>query len=140
MRLQYDEETLAASEKLRSIMAWRIELSLAENIPQEIVGLQAMAIRAYRSKDPAVLGRIPPSVPVLVIHGKRDRMVRYDESLPFETMIPNVRRVDLSDGPAEAQQGAYGHFFFDYFSTDYWAAKIGDFLDNENGAAGRASL
>lgn len=89
-------------------MSERNEVSLQTTRPQEMIALQAGAIGQYRSRDD--LGRIPESVPVMIIHGKLDRMVHYKESEPLEKGIAHAKRVDLSDGVKEAQDGQYGHF------------------------------
>jgi alpha-beta hydrolase superfamily lysophospholipase len=105
---QYDVASLEKDERLNKIMQDRIEVSLQTTRPQEMIALQAGAIGQYRSRDD--LGRIPDSVPVLIIHGKLDRMVHYKESEPLEKGITHAKRVDLSDGVKQAQEGQYGHF------------------------------
>lgn len=108
---QYDVASLEKNDRLKKIMQDRIEVSLQTTRPQEMIALQAGAIGQYRSRDD--LGRIPESVPVLIIHGKLDRMVHYSESEPLDKGIAHAKRVDLSDGVKEAQEGQYGHFVSD---------------------------
>lgn len=130
MSYQYDPTSLEASSDLKAIMDHRIKVSMTTRRPQDIIGLQAMAMRGYKSKDD--LHRIPESVPVLVIHGKKDRMVHYAESEPIMANIRHAKRVDLTDGSKEAQEETYGHFWFDYFGTSFWVKKINAFLDQSS--------
>lgn len=109
LRYQYDEETLAADQAARERMLFRINVSLTTPRPQQIIALQAMAIAQCRLTEED-LAKVPSSVPVLIIHGKRDRMVHYPESDKMAQWVKHSKRVDLSDGPKAAQGGSYGHF------------------------------
>ena len=109
LKYQYDEETLATEQWAKERILFRIAISLITPRPQQIIALQAMSISQCRLAE-SDLRRTPSSVPVLIIHGKRDRMVHYQESDKMDQWIKHSKRVDLTDGPKAAQRGEYGHF------------------------------
>ncbi|PWN29659.1 alpha/beta-hydrolase [Jaminaea rosea] len=139
LKYQYDADSLAASQALRERLLLRISVSSVTRRPQQIVGVQAMAISQVRLTE-SDLSKIPASVPVLVIHGKKDRMVHYAESEKHAGWIKHAKRVDLSDGSKEAKEGHYGHFWYDYFGADYWARKINGWLDEKDQKRGPDQL
>ncbi|CAO1619707.1 unnamed protein product [Parajaminaea phylloscopi] len=128
LRYQYDERTLADEQWAKERLLLRTHVSLHTSRPQSIIALQFMAISQCRLTEQD-LGKVPSSVPVLIIHGQKDRMVHYAESDKMDKWIKHAKRVDLSDGPQGARDGWYGHFWYDYFGADYWAKKIERFLD-----------
>lgn len=109
LHFQYDDASLANNHELEERKRLRIQVSNSTRRPRQTIGMQVIATSQLRltEKD---LGRIPSSVPVMIIHGKRDRMVHYPESDKMEQWIKHSKRVDLSDGPPEAQRGEYAHF------------------------------
>lgn len=109
MKYQYDEDSLTNQQHIRERLLLRVSVSAVTRRPQQIVGLQAMAISQLRLTEKE-LSKIPATVPVLVIHGKKDRMVHYAESEKHAGWIKHAKRVDLSDGSKEAKEGHYGHF------------------------------
>lgn len=55
-----------------------LSLSIWNRRPAPIIGAQLLAISAKDTRPD--LHRIPSTLPVLIIHGNRDRMVAYSES------------------------------------------------------------
>lgn len=110
LRLQYDEESLSnTASPLIPIMNDRIKVSLNTARPQAIIAQQFMAINSLTLSQED-LARIPKSVPVLVIHGKRDRMVHPYMGDKLLDWIEHSSLVDLGDGPRGAKDHQYGHF------------------------------
>lgn len=129
LRYQYDEWSLAdPSNPLNTVLKRRIEVSLNTNRPQSIIAQQFMAISSLELTE-GDLQRIPASVPALIIHGEKDRMVHPYMGQRLQQWIKHARVIDLSDGPQGAPNHQYGHFWFDYYGTDYWVRKIDSFLD-----------
>lgn len=108
LRYQYDETTLSTEQWAKERILFRICVSLNTYRPQPIIALQIMAIGQCRLTEED-LAKVPSSVPVLIIHGKQDRMVHYAESDKIASWIKHSKRVDLSDGPKGAHEGHYGH-------------------------------
>lgn len=119
---QYDEGWLSQKEN-KSTFEERVKVSLSTRRPQSIIGSQMLAIQGRDTREE--LHKIPESIPVLIIHGKLDRMVKYSESESFTKSIKNAKRIDMH--PYTDQ---YGHFWFDYFGKEFWAKKIEEYLQN----------
>ena len=129
MKYQYHPEVLSPGTEMHNKFSRRVEVSLNTRRPAQIIGAQFMAIRGQRLADR--LNRVPPSVPVLVIHGHRDRMVKYDES---DLILQGIKHAMRFVPP---QGSEFGHFWYDYFSIDMWSDAISRFLDD--GPAGQAA-
>ncbi|CAO1616125.1 unnamed protein product [Sympodiomycopsis kandeliae] len=135
LRLQYDEHSLSdRSSPLQPILKNRIEVSLKTNRPQSIIAQQFLAISSLTLSQED-LSKIPASVPTLIIHGQRDRMVHPYMGARLQEWIKHAHLVDLSDGPEGAKDHQYGHFWFDYYGADYWAGKVDRFLDGNERSA-----
>lgn len=122
MAYQFDVEwpKVAANKE---IFDRRVRESLTTRRPQSIIATQSAAIAQRDTR--ADLPRIPSSLPVLVIHGRLDRMVAYSESEYLLKGIKSAKRINMA--PHDEQ---YGHFWFDYFGADWWAKSIENFLRN----------
>lgn len=121
MEYQYDPKFLSSNDAL---FQSRIQTALDSRRPQSIILLQSGAIAPVNVGG--VLERVPASLPVLIIHGKLDRMVAVSESDLIQKGIKHAKRI-----PTPSDQ--YGHFWHDYFSPKFWAESIDKFL-NERGA------
>lgn len=122
MAYQFDVEWLKVPAN-KEIFDRRVRESLTTRRPQSIIASQGAAIAQRDTRSE--LGSIPASLPVLVIHGRLDRMVAYSESDYLVKGIKSAKRIDMS--PHDEQ---YGHFWFDYFGADWWAKSIENFLRN----------
>lgn len=69
---------------------------------------------------------VPASLPVLVIHGDIDRSVYYTES---KYILKGIKHAQLLTFKG------IGHAWYDYYTTEYWAGLLNDFLDGEKVAA-----
>lgn len=127
MEFQYDHAWLA-QEANRKVLQERVAVSVGTRRPQRIIGAQAAAIaqRDVRGELP----RIPVSLPVLVIHGTKDRMVAYSESDHIVQGIKHAKRLDMTPHTSD-----FGHFWFDYFGASWWAQQIDSFLQRGHLAA-----
>ncbi|GAA6024445.1 hypothetical protein JCM10207_005766 [Rhodosporidiobolus poonsookiae] len=72
------------------------------------------------------LQAIPPTLPVLVLHGTLDRSVYYSESKYILRGIPHAQLLTF-DG--------IGHMWYDYFDLPYWTNLLNRFLANEEVAS-----
>ncbi|CEH14577.1 Soluble epoxide hydrolase [Ceraceosorus bombacis] len=121
MALQYFPEWITSSQDHASLLAHRVKVSLDTRRPQEIIGLQIGAIGAVDTRPD--LYRIPQTLPTLVIHGKRDRMVAYSES---EHILKGIKHATRLDTPNDQ----IGHFWFDFLTTNFWVDSINAHLDS----------
>lgn len=122
MKVQYHDDVLGPGKPLQAKFEKRLELVRGTNRPAWVIGLQFMAIQGADLRGQ--LKRVPESVPVMVVHGKRDRMVLESEGEKILECIKHAKR--LQDEPSRE----YGHFWYEYFELDYWTKSIGNFLDN----------
>lgn len=120
MRVQYDEDTLSRSSGMQAKFRARLESVRSTNRPAWVIGLQFMAIQSADLRKQ--LHRIPRTVDVLVIHGKRDRMVLWNESQYILDAIKHATRLHT---PTDE----FGHFWYDYFDMHFWVNSINNFLD-----------
>ena len=96
---------LVQGNVLQSKFQERVQQSLQSHRPPLIIGYQAMAIAMYDARER--LMRVPHGLPVLVLHGKNDRMVDYAASREIFEYLPQARRfLPHVDDPE-----AYGHFW-----------------------------
>lgn len=121
MRVQYHDDVLGPTGSLQHKFEQRLELVRNTSRPAWVIGLQFMAISSGDLREQ--LHRIPKSLPVMVIHGEKDRMVLYKESDVICEKIKHAKR--LSDTPS----GEFGHFWYEYFDLEYWVKSIANFLD-----------
>lgn len=121
MRVQYHDAVLGPGKPLQHKFEQRLALVRKTNRPQWVIGLQFLAIQSQDLRTQ--LGRIPESLPVMVIHGKRDRMVLWEESEKIMEGVKHAKR--LKDTPSEE----FGHFWYEYFELEYWVRSINNFLD-----------
>ncbi|PWY96889.1 alpha/beta-hydrolase [Testicularia cyperi] len=121
MKMQYHPEVLGQGKPLQSKLEGRIKTALATSRPASIIAQQFFAIQGGDLRGQ--LSNIPSSLPVMVIHGKRDRMVLYPESDHILTGIPHAQRL------ANTPDDQFGHFWYDYFSIPFWNSAITQFLD-----------
>ncbi len=135
MRLQYHEDALSStSSPIYAKFEKRLEVAKSTNRPAWIIGLQFMAIQSGDLRQQ--LHRIPQSVQVMVIHGKRDRMVLWKESEVTMEKIGHAKRLSTPSGE-------FGHFWYDYFDIQFWVQSIAAFLDEGkvgSADAGKAKL
>lgn len=122
MKVQYHDDVLGPNGALQSKFEQRLELVRSTNRPAHTIALQFLAIQAADLRPQ--LKNIPQSVPVMVIHGHKDRMVKYDESDYILKGIPHAKR--LADTPSTE----FGHFWYEYFPLSYWRDSIANFLDH----------
>lgn len=128
LRYQYDEASLASSGTLAARLQARIDASEGTRRPQAVILQQAGAIAQYDARE--ALRRVPRGLPVLIVHGRCDRMVDYGEARELEACLPQAQRCVPRDGEA------YGHMWFDYYELrGAWVGPLVAFLD-----AGRARL
>lgn len=74
---------------------------------------------------------VPLALPVLLIHGHRDRMVAYDESILVQQGLPQAVRYFPRPESAPSGTAAFSHFWYDFFDIDRdWAVPIAHFLDH----------
>ncbi|GAC98357.1 mitochondrial protein [Pseudozyma hubeiensis SY62] len=122
MRLQYHPSALDSNPTLQRKFQSRLREVRQTSRPAWIIGLQFMAIQQADLRKQ--LHRIPCTVPVLVIHGKRDRMVLWNESEHILTGIQHASRLTTPDEE-------FAHFWYDYFDIDFWSTSIVNFLDDQ---------
>lgn len=123
MEYQYDPDFLAKNDAL---FQQRVQAALDTRRPQSMIMLQSSAIASVNVSDR--LSRVPSSLPVLIIHGKLDRMVAYAESDIIQGGIKHATRM-------QTPSDQYGHFWHDYFGADFWANSIDKFLNARDGQA-----
>ncbi|UZJ55222.1 hypothetical protein CBS101457_004542 [Exobasidium rhododendri] len=121
MEYQYDPEWIHASSKNQQLLESRVEKSVNSRRPQKIIAMQGASIAQVDTRPD--LPRIPASLPVLIIHGRLDRMVAYSES---EHIVKNIAHAKRFDPGTNGDR--YGHFWFDYFETSWWADRINTYL------------
>lgn len=102
LELQYFPEWIQASQDNRNLIKERVKDSMATRRPQEIIGLQIGAIMAHDVRPD--LHKVPKSLPVLIIHGTRDRMVYYQES---ELIVEGIKHATRLQTPTDQ----IGHFW-----------------------------
>ena len=121
MKVQYHDEVLGEGKQMETKFRQRLETVRGTKRPAHTIALQFLAIQAADVREN--LHRIPASLPVLVIHGAKDRMVLYNESDHILKGIKHAKR--LSTPSPE-----FGHFWYDYFDIDFWSNAITSFLDS----------
>ncbi|WFD00914.1 hypothetical protein MYAM1_003670 [Malassezia yamatoensis] len=122
LEFQYDKSVVGKGGILDAKMQRRIEESLHSRRPQIVITQQAGAISQYDSRE--ALKSLPKHLPVLLIQGKRDRMVNYEESQTIQECIPGAQRYI----PPQGEE--YGHMWFDYYDLHRsWVVPICEFLD-----------
>lgn len=122
MSYQYDENWMKEKGN-KPTFEERVKVSLTTRRPQSIIGSQMLAIQGRDTREE--LHKISESLPVLIIHGKLDRMVKYSESDSFTKSIKSAKRLDM-----QPNNDQFGHFWFDYFGKEFWANKIENYLQN----------
>lgn len=128
MEYQYDPKWLAASPENKQLFESRVSGSVNSRRPQKMIALQGAAIAQVDTRQD--LPNVPASLKVLVIHGKLDRMVAYAES---EHIVKNIKHARRFDAGERGDQ--FGHFWFDYYGTDWWASEIEKYLSQDQGQA-----
>ncbi|GAA93440.1 uncharacterized protein L969DRAFT_581954 [Mixia osmundae IAM 14324] len=93
--------------------------------PAAVIMTQAAAIASWDIRE--AIRHIPPSLPVLVIHGEADIAVFYSER---KDVLAGIAHAESFKTPSTR----YGHNFFDYFDVAFWASGIGEFLDRPGSA------
>ncbi|KAN0063893.1 hypothetical protein ACQY0O_003499 [Thecaphora frezii] len=132
MKLQYHPEVLQPGSALHRQLEHRIHVSLSTRQPAEIITYQFFAIQGCDTRPD--LHRIPETLPVLVIHGHRDRVVSYSESDYIVKGIKHARRFVPEQG------SEFAHFWYDYFGIDVWTDAIDRFLDGPSPSSASAKL
>jgi fermentation-respiration switch protein FrsA (DUF1100 family) len=127
MEYQYDPKWLAANEDHKKLFEYRVDRSTNSRRPQKMIALQAASIAQVDTRSR--LQNIPASLPILVIHGKLDRMVSYKES---EAFFQNIKHAQRFDPGSKGED--YAHFWFDYFDTQWWADEVEKYLGASRGA------
>lgn len=127
MEYQYDPKWLVASADNKNLFNARVEKSANSRRPQKVIAMQGASIAQVDTRPN--LPKIPASLPVLVIHGKLDRMVAYSES---EHIIKNIKHAKRFDPGSRGDQ--FAHFWFDYFGTEWWAEEIERYLGESHQA------
>ena len=122
MAVQYHPAVLGPKGALQEKFEKRLEVVRKTNRPAWVIGLQFMAISQGDLRKR--LHRIPQSLEVMVIHGKQDRMVLWEESEKILEGVKHAKRLRGGKGDE------FGHFWYDYFETEDWVKNIGDFLDH----------
>lgn len=122
MKVQYHDEVLGPNGSLQSKFQDRLKLVRNTSRPAWIIGLQFLAIQSSDLRNQ--LHTIPASLPIMVIHGQKDRMVLYSESEKILEGIKHAKR--LTDTPSTH----FGHFWYEYFHLTYWVDSISNFLDH----------
>lgn len=123
MRVQYHDDVLGPNGQLQEKFEKRLALVRGTNRPAWVIGLQFMAIQSTDLRQQ--LHRIPSTLPIMVIHGAKDRMVLQSEGEKILECIKHAKR--LNDTPSTE----FGHFWYEYFPLDYWVKSISNFLDND---------
>ncbi|WFD32686.1 hypothetical protein MSPP1_003736 [Malassezia sp. CBS 17886] len=126
VQMQYHPDVLVPGNPLHAQMQMRVQDSLATRRPQATIMHHAGAITLYDVRER--LAQVPRALPVRIVHGRRDRMVDYNESKKTEELLPQARRL-LPCGAADSEE--FGHMWFDYFDLDAaWVRPLSDFLDD----------
>ena len=133
-KLQYHDDVLVPGHDVQKKFDSRMVLAAQTRRPQLVILQQSMAISQCDVREK--LKELPRGLPIMVIHGRRDRMVRYVESEELLEHIPQaVRYVPRPAGSPDGTE-EFGHFWYDYFDVERdWVAPITRFLD-----AGEAHL
>lgn len=130
MEYQYDPKWLAESLQNKELFKDRVEKSVNSRRPQKIIAYQSAAIGQVDTRSS--LPNIPASLPVLVVHGKLDRMVSYAES---EHIVKNIKHAKRFDPGEKGDQ--FAHYWFDYFGTQWWADQIEQYLSSSGSPQAR---
>lgn len=86
--------------------------------------MQVAAISGCDTRK-ALKEQVSRQLPVLLIQGKRDRMISFTETKYIEESLPQLQWFKHPEIGLE-----FGHFWFDFGSkTEIWADAIGKFLD-----------
>lgn len=130
LEMQYHPSVLGPHGALQHTFDRRMAHHPHTRRPQMIIGYQAASMAMYDGKDK--LCHIPSKLPMIVIHGRYDRMVNYDESNDLQKRLPQLRRLRPD---VEGDREAFGHMWFDYFDLQAsWVDPITQFLDTPRAA------
>ncbi|KAK0550038.1 hypothetical protein OC846_001757 [Tilletia horrida] len=121
--LQYYPEWIAASSANKKIRDDRIDLSLTFKPAQTTVMAQMQAIGTVDVRKS--LPKIPAqALPVLILHGKQDRMVKFEETQHTQRGITHADTLFV-DGVA--------HFWYDMQGgSAFWVEQLGQWLDGRS--------
>ncbi|WFD21097.1 hypothetical protein MCAP1_003354 [Malassezia caprae] len=124
LEMQYDPAVLGPGGALEATLEAHLAESATLRRPAMLIMQQATAISLYSGRD--ALCRVPHGLPVAVIHGRRDRMVAYDESADLLARLPGAVRLFPATDARDRE--AFGHMWFDYFALRAWVAPLTQFL------------
>ncbi|KAJ7681739.1 Alpha/Beta hydrolase protein [Mycena rosella] len=96
-----------------------------------IIGRQKKALQLFDFA--ALLERLPPDLPVLVIHGEADQIIPFECSKAILQRIPGARFVEIGPEPGKLPTLTFGHNFTLYFPVSIWDAVVNNFLQASSG-------
>ncbi|PKI85105.1 hypothetical protein MVES1_000821 [Malassezia vespertilionis] len=127
LSMQYAERDLYPGNPIYITYQQRVARGGDAKRPQAIIASQLGAIAQFDSRES--LAKIPRTLPVMVIHGKMDRMVAYAESEILMQHIQQAKRYIPNESSGK-DVGAFGHMWFDYYNLKRdWVEPINHFLD-----------
>ncbi|KAL8280764.1 hypothetical protein RQP46_006768 [Phenoliferia psychrophenolica] len=125
IHIGYDAVFLA-DPKNKALLDQRVLESVYTRRPGKTIARQVQTIATYDVRKRLQL--IPSTLPVLIIHGTKDRSVYYSERKYLERGIPHAQIAKL---PREE----IGHMWYDYFTVEYWDSLLCNFLDGKPASA-----
>ncbi|KAK4053194.1 hypothetical protein OIV83_001929 [Microbotryomycetes sp. JL201] len=113
----YDPEFVKTHE---DVIKRRVLESVHTRRPAKTVSHQVGAIAGYDIRKQ--MSTIPSTMPVLVLHGDKDRSVYYSESKYILKGLPHAKLITFP---------GMGHMWYDYYTIRYWTELINSFLDDK---------
>ncbi|KAM0792617.1 hypothetical protein ACM66B_005278 [Microbotryomycetes sp. NB124-2] len=113
----YDPEYLKTHQDM---ITRRVLESVHTRRPARTVSHQVQAIAGYDVRKQ--MSTIPSTLPVLVLHGDKDRSVYYTESKYILKGLPQATLVTYP---------GMGHMWYDYYEIEYWTRLLNSFLDDK---------
>ncbi len=85
------------------------------------------------------LPSVPSSIPILIIHGTKDRIIHYAESNYLTKYLQNAIRIAIDPSrktPGSIPSADYGHSWYEYFDVQVWINVIQTFTKSGVGLKG----
>ncbi|KAF8310432.1 Alpha/Beta hydrolase protein [Cantharellus anzutake] len=126
VELGYDVDFLRTPEGKAKVE--KLLPSMILKRPSKQIARQALSVRNTDTRP--LLPSIPSSIPILVIHGTKDRIIHYAESNYLTRHIKHAQRIAIDPSgkvPGSVPSEAYGHSWCEYFEPRIWVNVVQTF-------------
>ncbi|KAJ7217041.1 Alpha/Beta hydrolase protein [Mycena pura] len=119
-----DPSWIKENGKFLDFMVQRVILGKPRSL--HTISRQRQALQLFDFVD--LLEKIPPDLPVLVMHGEADQIIPFECSQEIVRRIPSARFVEVGPEPGKLPSLLFGHNFTHYFTVAVWDDLVREFL------------